>query len=104
MDLRAVIIAGGTGTRFWPLSRKKRPKQFLPIVSDKTMIDELKNNETDSMDYSSANIVPLKVFNDALQNIAGTLKIGDQQSFLFLSEKHMMAVIRHLSGTPSGTL
>jgi mannose-1-phosphate guanylyltransferase len=40
MDMRAVIIAGGAGTRFWPLSRKKRPKQFLPIVSDKTMIEE----------------------------------------------------------------
>jgi len=40
MDIRAVIIAGGAGTRFWPLSRKKKPKQFLPIVSDKTMIEE----------------------------------------------------------------
>ncbi|NIM58237.1 MAG: hypothetical protein GTO16_04750 [Candidatus Aminicenantes bacterium] len=40
MDIRAVIMAGGTGTRFWPLSRKKKPKQFLPIVSDKTMIEE----------------------------------------------------------------
>ena len=40
MDFRAVIMAGGTGTRFWPLSRKKKPKQFLPIVSEKTMIEE----------------------------------------------------------------
>lgn len=40
MDIRAVIMAGGTGTRFWPLSRKNKPKQFLPIVSGKTMIEE----------------------------------------------------------------
>ena len=40
MDIRAVIMAGGAGTRFWPLSREKKPKQFLPIVSDKTMIEE----------------------------------------------------------------
>jgi mannose-1-phosphate guanylyltransferase len=40
MDLRAVILAGGTGTRFWPLSRKRRPKQFLPIISSKNMIQE----------------------------------------------------------------
>jgi mannose-1-phosphate guanylyltransferase len=40
MDIRAVIMAGGSGTRFWPLSREKKPKQFLPIVSDKTMIEE----------------------------------------------------------------
>ncbi|HNQ81358.1 MAG: mannose-1-phosphate guanylyltransferase [Acidobacteria bacterium] len=40
VDLHAVIMAGGSGTRFWPLSRKRRPKQFLPIVSEKTMIEE----------------------------------------------------------------
>lgn len=43
MDLRAIIMAGGTGTRFWPLSRKKKPKQFLPIISKKTMIEETVN-------------------------------------------------------------
>ncbi len=36
----AVIMAGGSGTRFWPLSRKTRPKQFLPITGPKTMIEE----------------------------------------------------------------
>ncbi len=40
MDLRAIIMAGGVGTRFWPVSRKNQPKQFLPIVSEKTMIEE----------------------------------------------------------------
>jgi mannose-1-phosphate guanylyltransferase len=39
-EIRAVIMAGGSGTRFWPLSRARRPKQFLPIVSRKTMIAE----------------------------------------------------------------
>lgn len=33
-------MAGGSGTRFWPLSRQKKPKQFLPIISNKTMIEE----------------------------------------------------------------
>ncbi len=40
MDIRAVIMAGGIGTRFWPLSREKKPKQFLPIISEKAMIEE----------------------------------------------------------------
>jgi len=39
-DLYIVIMAGGSGTRFWPLSRKRRPKQFLPIASERTMIEE----------------------------------------------------------------
>ena len=33
-----VIIAGGHGTRFWPVSRKKRPKQLLNIIGDQTML------------------------------------------------------------------
>lgn len=39
-NLWAIILAGGYGTRFWPLSRRKRPKQFLPIISDKPMVQE----------------------------------------------------------------
>lgn len=35
-----VIMAGGKGTRFWPLSRAQRPKQFLRILSSKTLIRE----------------------------------------------------------------
>ena len=34
----AVIMAGGSGTRFWPLSRGAQPKQLLNIVGDGTMI------------------------------------------------------------------
>jgi len=40
MDITAVIMAGGVGTRFWPLSRKIKPKQFLPIISEKSMLEE----------------------------------------------------------------
>jgi mannose-1-phosphate guanylyltransferase len=36
----SVIIAGGKGTRFWPLSRSQRPKQLLKILSPKTLIRE----------------------------------------------------------------
>ncbi len=34
----AVIMAGGIGSRFWPLSRERRPKQLLSIVNSETMI------------------------------------------------------------------
>lgn len=36
----AVIIAGGKGTRFWPLSRPQHPKQLLRILSRKSLIRE----------------------------------------------------------------
>lgn len=32
-----VIMAGSSGTRLWPLSRKQYPKQYLPLVSDNPM-------------------------------------------------------------------
>ncbi len=35
--LYAVIMAGGSGTRLWPLSRKNRPKQSLQLIGDRTM-------------------------------------------------------------------
>ena len=40
MSLHAVILAGGSGTRFWPLSRAKKPKQFLALVTERTLIAE----------------------------------------------------------------
>ena len=39
----AVIIAGGSGTRFWPKSRENHPKQLLNIVGQKTMIQDTVN-------------------------------------------------------------
>ena len=34
----ALIMAGGSGTRFWPRSRSCKPKQFLQIIGEQTMI------------------------------------------------------------------
>lgn len=40
MALIPVIMAGGTGSRLWPLSRQLYPKQFLPLASNYTMLQE----------------------------------------------------------------
>ena len=37
LKICSVILAGGSGTRLWPLSRSMRPKQFLPVVDKLTM-------------------------------------------------------------------
>lgn len=39
----AIILAGGVGSRFWPLSRQLEPKQFLNIYSKRSMLEETVN-------------------------------------------------------------
>src|SRR6266404_4032175 len=39
-SIYALILAGGSGERFWPLSRRARPKQLLRLVSNKTLLEE----------------------------------------------------------------
>ncbi|MBI4787917.1 MAG: mannose-1-phosphate guanylyltransferase [Chloroflexi bacterium] len=39
-SIYALILAGGTGTRLWPRSRRDRPKQLLALFSDRTMLQE----------------------------------------------------------------
>ncbi len=38
MSTWAAILAGGSGTRFWPLSTPERPKQLLPLIGDRPLL------------------------------------------------------------------
>ena len=38
MSTWAAILAGGSGTRFWPLSTPERPKQLLPLTGDRPLL------------------------------------------------------------------
>src|SRR5258708_8016290 len=40
IDFRPVILAGGSGTRFWPLSRRARAKQVLVLDGERSMIQQ----------------------------------------------------------------
>ena len=38
--MKALILAGGSGTRLWPVSRTEYPKQFLKIGADKSLLQK----------------------------------------------------------------
>lgn len=40
LSLVPVILCGGSGTRLWPMSRRQLPKQFLPLVSNHSMLQD----------------------------------------------------------------
>ena len=51
-NISAVILAGGSGTRLWPVSRAKRPKQFLDLFGDETML-QATFNRLENLDIKS---------------------------------------------------
>lgn len=52
-----VILAGGSGTRLWPLSRQLYPKQFLPLVNGRTMFQETALRLTGEPDIAAPIVV-----------------------------------------------
>jgi mannose-1-phosphate guanylyltransferase/mannose-6-phosphate isomerase len=40
INIQSVILSGGSGTRLWPYSRQALPKQFLPLVGNRTLLQE----------------------------------------------------------------
>ncbi len=53
----ALIMAGGIGSRFWPLSRKTLPKQYLNITSDKSMIRTTAERLLPRIDWEDIHVV-----------------------------------------------
>lgn len=58
----AVILAGGGGTRLWPKSRKKTPKQFLKITSKKTMMQIAADRISRLVDWDKIIVVTNKLY------------------------------------------
>ena len=64
--LHAVIMAGGSGTRFWPASRKLVPKQLLALSGDRTMIQSTVDRLGDLVPPERQLIVTNKILTDAV--------------------------------------
>src|SRR3954469_15766439 len=57
----AVILAGGGGTRLWPLSRPETPKPFLPLLGDRSLlqmtVDRLVGHEELPLEHRDVTVV-----------------------------------------------
>jgi len=62
----ALIMAGGSGERFWPLSRKHHPKQLLTLFSDKTMLAEAVDRIALSIPREDIFIITGAILRDAI--------------------------------------
>lgn len=55
-----VVMAGGSGTRFWPESTQKRPKQYLTFGGDKTLIEQTLNRFSKIVPNENIRVVTLE--------------------------------------------
>ena len=75
--LFAVIIAGGRGTRFWPLSRNSRPKHLLALNGGAPLFRQTLERVLPFTQAERALVVTMKDHADAVKKLAGNLPEGN---------------------------
>ena len=71
MEMYSVIMAGGSGTRFWPASRSRLPKQFLDIIGSGTMIEQTIQRVSQVTEEEKIIIVGNEAHHGLLKQISG---------------------------------
>ncbi|KKR32293.1 MAG: Mannose-1-phosphate guanylyltransferase (GDP) [Candidatus Gottesmanbacteria bacterium GW2011_GWC2_39_8] len=81
--MKAIIFAGGVGTRLWPLSRKKSPKQFEKVIGDKSTLQLACSRLFPDFDwkdiYISTGIRYTELVRNQLPKIPGKNIIGEPE-------------------------
>ena len=77
-----VVLAGGKGTRLWPMSRSERPKQFLPLTGDLSLFQQTLRRLDDSHFYGA----PIVITNEAYRFLVAeqALEIGVKLGVILL--------------------
>ena len=82
--MKAVIFAGGAGTRLWPLSRKKSPKQFEKLIGDKSTVQLAVERLIPEFKYEDIYIATNKIYKDIIQKQLAKIP---KKNFIFEPEK-----------------
>lgn len=73
MNRWAVILAGGVGSRFWPLSTPQRPKQLLPLVDDAPLLVNTVRRMAPSVPAERTLVITNASLADAVRSVLPTL-------------------------------
>src|SRR6185295_5079361 len=73
MRFHPVILAGGRGERFWPLSRRARPKQLLPLLSERPMVADTIERLHGLADPKDVWVITSRDLRDAVRSAAPSL-------------------------------
>lgn len=73
MDLVAFVMAGGTGKRFWPVSRRHKPKQLLSIGEHPVMIQETVDRLRTFLKWEQIYVITARQHSEALANQLSSL-------------------------------
>jgi len=93
----AIILAGGSGRRFWPLSRELEPKQFLNVCSIKPLIEEAIDRINPLIKKESIYLATGKIYNKKIKECIRKLNILPANILLEPQSKNTLAPIAVLS-------
>ena len=57
MTIHPVVLSGGSGTRLWPLSRAAYPKQLMPLLSERSLLQETLERVTDPALFATPTLI-----------------------------------------------
>ena len=75
--MKIVIMAGGSGTRLWPLSRKQKPKQFQKLLGETTMLQESVDRLLEDFDIQDIYISTNEKYRDEIEEAREQAKRGE---------------------------
>lgn len=77
MDIYGVIMAGGGGTRFWPLSRQNKPKQLLNLSGKELMINEALDRLSYTVEREKLFVVTNAAQAETMQDVTADRLLSD---------------------------
>ena len=91
--VRPVILSGGAGTRLWPLSTAERPKQFLPLVGDTSLLEQTFARVDDPVLFAAPVVICGKSHIGPVRDLAAKAAVRELRLVLEPSARNTAAAV-----------